>query len=263
VASDLAFQAEKVIDAGVKETKTLINKEVDTRTVQRFHGSFPALIAEKLQWHANGKMVSAGASIDGELFISQHFVAFHGFFLDSKTLPGQTLRRTVDMAISIASIVSIQPAIATFGKDLTAAPAIAPLGPGQIATALMLFSMDRSLHLFYQFTHLNDIINVLDHQWRALVNPNAINLNPQPMMQQQPMMSMQPQPMMPMPMMPMQQAPTYQPMQGQPIPMMSGGYPGQVAHQQHQVGQPLPPAYASVATPAPSAPPSDDLYPQI
>ena len=264
VASTVAFQAEKAIDSGIKETSKLVNKEVDSRTVARFHAQFPALVAEKLQWHANGKLVSGGAPVDGELFISQHFLAFHGIFLDSKTLPGQTLRRTVDMAISISGIISIQHAIANFGKDLTAAPAVVPLGPGQVATALMVFSMDRTLHLFYQFTGLNDVVNVLDHMWRALVNTHAINLNP-------------PQPMMQQPLM-MQQPPVMQmgaPMPGFAPPSASQ-YPGNVHGQPfgqpiQQVGQPygqavgqqLPPAYGAGAMPAPSAPPSDDLYPMI
>lgn len=262
VAKDVAYHSVAAVESGVKETKKAVNHELDSRAVTRFNTHFPSLKAEKLLWNTSGKIISGGAPIDGELFITAHFLAFSGFYNDSKSKPGDTIRRAVSMCVPIASIISIQLALASWPKDtpVTAAPQIAPLQPGQVGTALMVFCSDRSLHLLYQFSALSDVLNVLDHQWRAIVDTNRVNLMPMTMQMGQPMM----QPMMAQPVMGLGQPMIGQPMMGQPMmgqpmmgqpmmgqPMMGQPYGGQV------VGQP------AFAAPAPSAPPSDDLYPHI
>jgi hypothetical protein len=156
VAKDVSYFTVNAVESGVKETKKAVNNELDSRAESRFHAHFASLKAEKLLWSTSGKIISGGAPIDGELFITAHFLTFAGYYSDTKSKPGDTLRRAVNMCVPIASIISIQLALASWPANTppTAAPQVAPLQPGQVGNSLMVFCSDRSLHLLYQFTQL-------------------------------------------------------------------------------------------------------------
>jgi hypothetical protein len=154
--------------------------------VTRFNTHFPSLKAEKLLWNTSGKIISGGAPIDGELFITAHFLAFSGFYSDTKSKPGDTIRRSVSMCVPIASIISIQLALASWpAKDTpvnrcTSGRASAAWTSGQLRSWSSAATAHCICCINFHAT-VNDVLNVLDHQWRALVDTSRVNLMPMTM----------------------------------------------------------------------------------
>eukprot|EP01108_Squamamoeba_japonica_P005127 TRINITY_DN4017_c0_g1_i3.p1 TRINITY_DN4017_c0_g1~~TRINITY_DN4017_c0_g1_i3.p1 ORF type:complete len:310 (-),score=129.06 TRINITY_DN4017_c0_g1_i3:86-973(-) len=171
VATDVAYQTESLAKKGYSEASKAVYNQVDERASARFHVQFPALGKdEKLLWNASGKILSGGAPISGEVFISANHLCFFGIYRDAKSVPGSVIKHQIQACVPLRLIVCIQPAIANFGTDPLAAPVITPVAANQVPTALMVFCSDRSIHLIYGLKEFGDLHLVLDHQWRTHVS---------------------------------------------------------------------------------------------
>lgn len=157
------------LSAGVaKVGNTIGNTGAETITSQleaNFRAAFGLPGTERLWDGYSCRCVNGTASADGWLYVSGSYASF---FSRSGTF-------VVAFIIPLRNIVSIQKAFAgkTNNPGLAPPMALAPHGgpspstPGAVLPdALQIFSLDGTVHTFYNFWSFIDCYNVLDRAWR-------------------------------------------------------------------------------------------------
>lgn len=183
---NLAFSGASKAVQGAHAARRAVTKKLDERAATRFARWFPELKGEPLLWCASGKSISDGQALKGELFVTRERFAFGGRLIIPKGKKKSQLSHPVGVSVPFRSLLAIQLAFAAWpgGRDTQRsgfAPVVSPLKVGQtMATALLLFGSDGSLHALYGFKVLFDVLCVLDRQWRDVVDPDAIDRMPAP-----------------------------------------------------------------------------------
>jgi len=170
------FQVEKGYNmASTKMVDAFQNWDYEKST-KYFREKFHALPGETL-WDRGYlcSMVSGQMGVPCVVFVTTNYICFQGW---TKT------REEIQAVIPLKSIVSIQKAISLRHTQQTYAPSIRlPENPSLRCDALQIYTNEGYVHQLFGFVkerHMSDLLNIMDHAWRAVLSSSSsvIFLNP-------------------------------------------------------------------------------------
>jgi len=171
VVEDVSLQVEKGLHHYYTELDNSVRSTNFEMAQINFYNRF-RLPNEPL-WREFSCVVADGITwVLGNLYVSDHYLGFYG----EKKLalaPGQPPTGHLAFLIPLRNIVSIR--LGDTKPNNTSLPPEITLNHGASRPdALMIYTNDHWLHLFYYFWKLKDVFNVIDHAWRnSLQDPSV------------------------------------------------------------------------------------------
>lgn len=159
VATNVSSQAEKLAKTAVVTGEVQMAKLVDEHASKRFTTAFPAMASsDKLMGDHSAKVLTQEAPFwfSGFLDITDSHICFVG---DNK----------LNFSFPLSDVVSIQKAV-TLQTEGEAPPYVLQVPhPTVIPSAITIYTRQLQKHVFCDVKSCKDALNVLDHNWRAVI----------------------------------------------------------------------------------------------
>jgi hypothetical protein len=180
-----------------------------------FQDHFSRYLSQETLWDAAGfcRVTSSDTGVTGAVFVSTNYLSFYGYVSRTQVL---------QFSIPLAGVLSIQRA-ATLKRNTAGLPPLLQVSPNPTVDtdAILIYTSDGLVHQFHSFARkktMENLLNILDHAWRAVQASRGTQVFVSPIARPAAMAGGPAQTPMPAPGM---AAPVYAPMAAQAQPPMA------------------------------------------
>jgi hypothetical protein len=179
IVEDVSLQVEKGLHHVVTELDNSVRSSNFEMAQLNFYNYFR--MPNESLWREYSCFIANSITwVGGNLYVSDHYLGFCGEKKIHAPNPGQPSTQRLAFLIPLRNIVCIR--LGNTKSNNTSLPPEILLNHGASRPdALMIYTNDQSLHLFYYFWKLKDIFNVIDHAWRRSFQDTSIPPVPLPL----------------------------------------------------------------------------------